>query len=285
MAKVRIDDVFNITDRGVVVSCMIIEGTINSGDKIILDDSNFTIASVEMFRGSPQPNYNVGLLIKTSCPASIKSKFLKHKDTTVEIIESGFAQQDYNPTPEIIAGMANKIIDDRDKLIKDLVTELKNINTSFSELVKTTREIIDESKDDMKLLSSKILSQDEAKHLYWIYKRLENLHNESPDVDYMIKLKSIINKASNEPVDENYFNTEDGWIKLDKKITLESNLPKKGQRILFINKNEGSGCIEIRYGGLMSFTPNVLEWYAPDAYEDEIFTVTHWRLLPNKPKN
>lgn len=38
----------------------------------------------------------------------------------------------------------------------------------------------------------------ESEHLAWLYNRLIKVHNESPSVDYMQFLKTIVNKLSGE---------------------------------------------------------------------------------------
>lgn len=41
-----------------------------------------------------------------------------------------------------------------------------------------------------------ILSEEELKHLDWIYARLRGIHYENKNSDYMIKFKNIIDKLS-----------------------------------------------------------------------------------------
>lgn len=37
------------------------------------------------------------------------------------------------------------------------------------------------------------LEESDIKHLEWIYDRMINVHGENPNVDYMLKMKSILN--------------------------------------------------------------------------------------------
>jgi translation elongation factor EF-Tu-like GTPase len=65
-ATVKIDDVFKISGRGVVVKCQIVDGEINPEDAIVLGDSRYAITSVEQFAvvcGNGAP-YSVGLILK-----------------------------------------------------------------------------------------------------------------------------------------------------------------------------------------------------------------------------
>lgn len=40
------------------------------------------------------------------------------------------------------------------------------------------------------------MTENNIKHLDWIYNRLINVHKENHNTDYMIRLKSIINKSN-----------------------------------------------------------------------------------------
>lgn len=70
--------------------------------------------------------------------------------------------------------------------------------------------------------------------------------------------------------------TESKWI------SVKDRLPEHGQKVLLYNKNEFNGKLEIRFG---SKHIGHNEWYSSDAYEDEIFTITHWMPLPEPPAN
>jgi hypothetical protein len=49
----------------------------------------------------------------------------------------------------------------------------------------------------------------DSQHLQWIYDRLINKHGEKPNVDYIIRFKSIIDDMQQE---ESYYNNRDkGW--------------------------------------------------------------------------
>lgn len=56
-------------------------------------------------------------------------------------------------------------------------------------------------------------------------------------------------------------------------ISVKKDLPEPNVAILFINISEFELKREVRYGGMY---PEGNCWYAPDAYEDEIFNVTDW---------
>lgn len=87
-AKVKIDEVFKITGRGVVASCKILEGKISCGDSIVLGENEHTIIGVEGFSGNfgNKPNYNVGLILKSIDDIDeFKKEVLKYKDTEAVI--------------------------------------------------------------------------------------------------------------------------------------------------------------------------------------------------------
>jgi hypothetical protein len=42
--------------------------------------------------------------------------------------------------------------------------------------------------------SKRMYSEEDLKHLEWIYGRLVDVHNENPNYDYILKFKSIIEK-------------------------------------------------------------------------------------------
>jgi hypothetical protein len=46
--------------------------------------------------------------------------------------------------------------------------------------------------DGAKWQAERMYSEEDLKHLEWIYDRIVNVHNENPNYDYMLKFKSII---------------------------------------------------------------------------------------------
>ena len=42
--------------------------------------------------------------------------------------------------------------------------------------------------------AERMYSEEDLKHLEWIYDRIVNFHNENPNYDYILKFKSIIEK-------------------------------------------------------------------------------------------
>lgn len=63
-------------------------------------------------------------------------------------------------------------------------------------------------------------------------------------------------------------------------ISVEDRLPEVGKIVLFSNKNEMTSKLETRVGGMY----NDKSWWAKDAFEDEILTVSSWQPLPEAPK-
>lgn len=63
-------------------------------------------------------------------------------------------------------------------------------------------------------------------------------------------------------------------------IRTQDEFPKANIKVLFVNINEFSGESEIRLGAKYEGTG----WYSVDAYEDEIFKITHWMYLPKNNK-
>lgn len=49
------------------------------------------------------------------------------------------------------------------------------------------------------------MNQSDKKHLEWIYGRLQYVHGEDPNVDYMRRFKQIIDKINDEPCDNEPF--------------------------------------------------------------------------------
>ena len=49
----------------------------------------------------------------------------------------------------------------------------------------------------VKWQAERMYSEEDLKHLEWIYGRLVDVHNENPNYDYILKLKSIIEKFKN----------------------------------------------------------------------------------------
>lgn len=65
-AKFKLEDVFNITGRGVVLSGRITEGVIDKDDLIIMGDKLIPIRGLEVFRklmDNVGPGDNVGVLV------------------------------------------------------------------------------------------------------------------------------------------------------------------------------------------------------------------------------
>lgn len=65
-AEFQIEDVFNITGRGTVITGRIISGTINNGDYILIEKKRYLIRGIEMFRktfNTVTKGDNVGLLV------------------------------------------------------------------------------------------------------------------------------------------------------------------------------------------------------------------------------
>ena len=66
-SEFKIEDVFIITGRGIVLSGEIISGKINTGDYIEIGTNPFLIIGIESFRkGDTGVSSRVGLLIRTS---------------------------------------------------------------------------------------------------------------------------------------------------------------------------------------------------------------------------
>lgn len=61
-------------------------------------------------------------------------------------------------------------------------------------------------------------------------------------------------------------------------INVNNKTPDLNVNVLFVNINEYTGITEVRSGSM-----NKYGWSSCDAYEDEIFNVTHWMPLPEFP--
>jgi translation elongation factor EF-Tu-like GTPase len=89
-ATVKIDDVFKITGRGVVVKCQIVDGDINQEDSIVFGDSRYAITSVEQFAvvGGNGAPYSVGLILKGAIEDidQFKAEVRKFIGNEVEIV-------------------------------------------------------------------------------------------------------------------------------------------------------------------------------------------------------
>jgi translation elongation factor EF-Tu-like GTPase len=65
-AKFGLEDIFNVTGRGVVLTGRIIEGNFNKNDLIVMGDKLISIKAIEMFRklmDGAEAGDNVGILI------------------------------------------------------------------------------------------------------------------------------------------------------------------------------------------------------------------------------
>jgi len=80
-----LQDWFNITGRGLVIAGQIIEGQINPGDYICLDETIIKIKSVEI--GDKTPNsFFIGLILDTDIQSDMLSSLTKLRGKNLSVI-------------------------------------------------------------------------------------------------------------------------------------------------------------------------------------------------------
>ncbi len=93
-AKIKNEDVFSITGRGVVIAGRIIEGFIELGDILIIGDKYIKIRGIESFRkafNTANPGDNIGILLDSDIT---KDEAMKYKGQILDVTTKSDMRQE-----------------------------------------------------------------------------------------------------------------------------------------------------------------------------------------------
>ena len=89
--------------------------------------------------------------------------------------------------------------------VEFVIEELNNVKSSTTDQSNTIKFLVQEYKEVLlKAIKiekqQQVYSDDDVKHLEWMYNRMIEIHGENTNYDYMIKLKNIIETFKNKRV-------------------------------------------------------------------------------------